>query len=176
MFHYFIASFLTFPGVMVHELAHRLGCAFFGVRVRRAVYFRFGNPLGFIEHDVPRTYFAHFWISSAPLFLNTILEIGIAYLLIARPYHLVLWQVIVLGWLAFSLGTHAIPSDGDIKNILHVTRHPKSFFGFFAGLIMFPIVGIVWVADKLKLFGFEIVYALLVFGAVVYYLNYLHHL
>lgn len=170
MFHYFITSFLTFPGVMVHEFAHRIACALFGVRVRRAVYFRFGNPLGYVEHDTPRTYFAHFWISSAPLFLNTFLEACIVFVLIKQPVHLVLWQVIVLAWVAFSLGVHAIPSDGDIKNILHVTRHPKSFFGFFAGILMFPIVAIVWVADTLKMFGFEIVYALAVSGGVAYWL------
>ena len=155
---------------MVHECAHRIACALFNVRVRKAVYFQFGNPLGYIEHDIPRTYFAHFWISSAPLFLNTFLEVCIAYILIVRPFSLVLWQVIVLGWIAFSLGVHAIPSDGDIKNILHITKHPKSFFGFFAGIIMFPIVAVVWVGDRLKIFGFEIMYALLVFCAVVYWL------
>ena len=36
-------SILTFPGVIVHELAHQLFCYMCNIKVNKVVYFQFGN-------------------------------------------------------------------------------------------------------------------------------------
>jgi len=46
-----VVSLLTFPGVIVHELAHKIFCEMAGVQVYEVCYFRFGNPAGYVKHE-----------------------------------------------------------------------------------------------------------------------------
>jgi len=43
-----VIAALTFPGVIVHEMAHQLFCRLFRVAVLDVCYFRFGNPAGYV--------------------------------------------------------------------------------------------------------------------------------
>ena len=43
-----IITWLTFPGVMVHEFAHKLFCRWTKTEVMEVCYFRFGNPVGLL--------------------------------------------------------------------------------------------------------------------------------
>ena len=44
----FVISIITFPGVIVHELAHQLFCRWCKVPVYEVKYFQCKNPLYFI--------------------------------------------------------------------------------------------------------------------------------
>jgi hypothetical protein len=76
----FIISLLTFPGVIVHEWAHKIACNLFGVAVSRVVYFKLdfklaGGEAGYVQHEIPKRYIESLCISSAPLFVNTLVAL-----------------------------------------------------------------------------------------------------
>src|SRR5438128_12535555 len=68
-----IITLVTFPGVIVHELAHQLFCRLYKIPVFKVVYFQATNPAGYVIHDAPANKFQSVMISIGPFFLNTIL-------------------------------------------------------------------------------------------------------
>jgi hypothetical protein len=77
-----VITILTFPGVIVHELAHQLFCRWFKVPVFEVVYFQPKNPAGYVLHEVPQHKWQTILISVGPFFINTLA----APLLLCRPY------------------------------------------------------------------------------------------
>src|SRR5678809_909987 len=71
-------TLLTFPGVIVHELAHQLFCRLYKVPVFKVVYFQAQNPAGYVLHEIPDNKFHSIMISVGPFFVNTILGALIA--------------------------------------------------------------------------------------------------
>src|SRR5262249_19344088 len=115
----FLIALFTFPGVVVHELAHCLVCRWTEARGLRGCYFRFGNPAGFVVHEKPTSVWKSILIGVGPLFVNTVAGFAIALLAIAcyrwgqpggqaRP-----WLFAALMWLAISVAMHSFPSTGD---------------------------------------------------------------
>src|SRR3989338_4051532 len=95
---YYLYSFLTAPGVVVHEFAHALFCVFAGVKIYRIKLFGFGKTAGFVMHDEPTKFYQSFLISIGPLLINSFL----AMLLFARfKFIYTAWQPWVLLWLGF---------------------------------------------------------------------------
>jgi len=47
MFRWLIAL-VTFPGIILHEWAHKFFCDRTGVPVYKTCYFRLGNPAGYV--------------------------------------------------------------------------------------------------------------------------------
>jgi len=112
----FLITWVTFPGVIVHEFAHQLFCHWTGTRVLKVCYFRFGNPAGYVAHERPPTVWRHILIGIGPLFVNTVLGciLGtVAYLLRDLGQ---LWFYGLM-WLAVSVAMHSFPSTGDAKSI-----------------------------------------------------------
>src|SRR5215510_9894376 len=68
-----IIALLTFPGVLVHELAHQLFCRLFGVAIFDVCYFRFGNPAGYVIHERPTQARQQIWIGVGPFIVNTVI-------------------------------------------------------------------------------------------------------
>ena len=144
----FIIALFTFPGVIVHELAHQLFCRWQGVAVLDVKYFRVGIPVGYVLHEPPRTAKQTFLISGGPLILNTALG-----LLIAGPAS-VAWLNFgaasaldyLLLWLGISIAMHSFPSIQDTKNIwavlsnkgtplwLKLSGYPLSVLFFYGSL------------------------------------------
>ena len=62
----FLIALVTFPGVIVHEMAHQLFCRLFRVAVLDVCYFRLGNPSGYVLHESPRTTAQHLVIGIGP--------------------------------------------------------------------------------------------------------------
>jgi hypothetical protein len=109
----------TFPGVIVHEMAHQFMCRLTDTPVLKVCYFRVGNPCGYVMHGRPGSAWKHFLISMAPFLFNSIVAV-----LVALPVALAALskgemqlQDIVLGWLGISIGMHALPSSGDAKSL-----------------------------------------------------------
>src|SRR5260370_7616563 len=67
-----LIALATFPGVIVHELAHQMFCRWFRVPVLKVCYFRVGNPAGFIIHEPPTKTYQSLFISIGPFLINTI--------------------------------------------------------------------------------------------------------
>ena len=154
-----LVSLITFPGVMFHEWAHKVFCQLSGVRVLKVVYFRFGNPLGFVSHEESRHYFQNFWISVGPLIINSLVAVLLTSFALrvsdkSRIFFLLLW-------LAVSAGMHAFPSNHDMRHISSASRVELRHGGTWLHYLSFPFVGLVILANELKFFWFDFVYAML---------------
>lgn len=149
---------LTFPGVIMHELAHQLICIWCGVKVYRVTYFNFGNPAGSVEHAVPEKLWQAFCIAIGPFILNSLIAIVCSK--IAFDNTTLENTRYVLIWLSFAIGVHAFPSDPDFGNVLEKNRERLKVHSIFAYLA-YPIV---WTIAKLNQHRFlwvNIVYGVL---------------
>src|SRR5437870_10198406 len=102
-----LLAIFTFPGVIVHEAAHRFFCDIARVPVHAVCYFRVGNLAGYVVHAKTASLRANFLISIGPLIVNTFLcaAIGFAPGLarILSPEHMPGVFMLLL-WLAMSIG------------------------------------------------------------------------
>jgi len=121
-----VIAILTFPGVIVHEFAHRFFCDLTATPVRRVCYFRFGNPSGFVVHDTPASSWKHILIGIGPLFVNsaTGFALGLLAPVIGAAPEPVQFLWFPLVWLAISIGMHSFPSTGDARGIWRALRSP----------------------------------------------------
>ena len=68
-----VISILTFPGVIVHELAHQLFCRWCKVPVYEVKYFQFKNPNGYVLHEATDDPMKNFLTAMVPVIRNTVL-------------------------------------------------------------------------------------------------------
>lgn len=141
-----LVSYLTFPGIVVHEFAHAWACRRLGIHVHRVCYLRFGDPLGYVLHDHPEYAVQHVMIATAPFFVSSVIALGVSLL----ASLLVIWRpvpdfndiaVAMAAWLAFSIALHAFPSSGDGNALWKNVGSPD--VGFFAKLLLVPVVGLI---------------------------------
>ncbi len=114
-----LINILTFPGVIVHELARRIFCRMARVAILDARYFGAGDPGGYIQYETPRKPWQFLMIEIGPFFVNTLLGA-----VIATPgvIPLLLFGIdsgslpdYLLAWLGFSIAVHAFPTLDDAK-------------------------------------------------------------
>ncbi len=112
-----LVALITFPGIVVHELAHLFFCKLLRVRVLKVCLFRLGDPAGYVIHEKPDSVYQSLLISVGPFLFNTIagalmgaLGQGLVFLPEARGH-----VSYVLIWLGVSIAMHAFPSTGDAK-------------------------------------------------------------
>jgi hypothetical protein len=154
-----IIAIFTFPGVVVHEWAHKKFCDSFNVKVYKVVYFQFKNPAGYVSHGAVSGTKEIFWISAGPLIFNSVICVILAYFAARSPFGT--WQNLILLWLAFAVGTQAFPSDHDAGNVLDVCWAKIRAGGSLFNLFAYPFFAIVWIANKLKYFFFDFIYSAL---------------
>lgn len=151
-----LISLLTFPGVILHEWAHKIFCDLFRVPVFRVCYFRFGNPSGYVVHAETESLKQTFWVSAGPLFVNTIATLIFGFMAGQTSHGL---TTVILIWLALSAGVHAVPSNQDVH---HLHKHATGIIG----LLLFPLIGLVWVVNFGKFFWFDFFYACVLVSSV----------
>lgn len=162
-----LVSLLTFPGVVIHEFAHRTFCDAFDVPVQEVVYFRLGNPAGYVVHGEPRTYRQAFAISVAPFVVNTVVALVLLGAVAAswkRPdaVGIAAGELGIAGWLllwvGLSAGMHAFPSRGDARQIWR--RSLAEWRTSPLVLLGLPVVLAIYVANLLAIVWFDAIYAL----------------
>ncbi len=155
-----LISLLTFPGVIVHEWAHKKFCEWFGVKVYEVAYFRFWQKTaGYVTHEAPSTFKKTFWISVGPLVVNSlgcVILSAIASQTLPQSF-----LNYLLLWLALSIGAHSFPSDHDAKNILETSKHYLKNEGSTLHYLSYPFFILIWIANKLSFFWFDFIYAFL---------------
>ena len=152
-FHIVLLSFLTFPGVIFHEISHYIMCKIARIRVHKVVLFRFGNPMGYVEHDAPKMFIDSILISIAPFILNS----AVAVLLFRWGTELTGFAKLGVFWLGISAALHSFPSSGDANQIWnYAKRHLLSFWT----LLAIPIILLIKIVDKLRIFWVDLVYAI----------------
>jgi hypothetical protein len=139
-----VITALTFPGVIVHEMAHQLFCRLCNTAVLDVRYFRFGNPAGYVLHETPATTLQQVVIGTGPFLVNTLVGA-----LISLPASIQVMQFdagtpldYLLMWLGISIAMHAFPSTGDAKT-LRAAASGKDV-GIGMKLLIYPIVGILY--------------------------------
>lgn len=163
-----LITWLTFPGVIVHEFAHALFCRLCKVAIFEVKYFQFGaGPSGYVVHGPTSGINQAVLIGVEPFIVNTLIG-GI----IGAPAAL---PVIILGsrsipdlllfWLGISIAMHSFPSKGDAESILSQAQdaaggEPPPGVKFVCGLIKF--------LSFASMFWIDLIWALAVVGGVPY--------
>lgn len=159
-----VIALLTFPGVIIHELAHQFFCRVSRVAVFDVCYFRFGNPAGYVIHEPPTQFSQQIWIAVAPFIVNSVLGA-----LVAFPASIAVLQFdsgslldYVLIWLGVSIGMHAFPSRGDAKTIW--TSVQKGPAALWKRALAAPIVGLIYIGSFGSMVWLDLAYGVAVAG------------
>lgn len=153
MFGYVLISTLTFPGVILHELGHKIFCHLTGVHVIKTCLFRFGNPCGYVKYSAPDRYIQSFFVAVGPLITNTAFA-----LLCYWVSHMVELKIeVVMIWLGASIAMHAFPSSVDGRTLWQDTK--RHFKHNFLVLFAFPFSLLILLASVLRRLLFDVIYA-----------------
>ena len=164
----FIITFLTFPGVIVHELAHALFCKFLGVKIYEVKYFQFavgrGQPAGYVVHEPSGHAWRNALVGIGPFFVNTIVGA-----VIAAPAAIPVLQFesrdildLFLIWLGVSIAMHSFPSTGDAAVIWHSVTQKET--PIWTKAIGYPVVGIIYLGALGSVFWLDVLYGLFIAG------------
>jgi hypothetical protein len=161
-----LVTLLTFPGVIVHELAHQLFCRWFKVPVFEVVYFQPKNPAGYVLHEVPQHKWQTIMISVGPFFINTI-----AGALIAMPAALPVFRFgnanvgdYLLIYLGVSIAMHAFPSRGDAQSIINVMKEES--ISIWMKIVGWPVVGLIYIGSLGSFFWLDLIYGMAVAAGI----------
>jgi hypothetical protein len=155
-----VITFLTFPGVIVHELAHQLFCRIFKVPVFEVCYFRFGNPAGYVIHEATTKTHQTILISSGPFFLNTILGFLIAFPAVFQfAFDSANALDYVLIYLGVSIAMHAFPSTGDASALWNAVMSDENA-SLWSKIVVTPIVGFIYLGAFGSFFWLDVLYGI----------------
>lgn len=149
---------ITFPGIIVHELAHQLFCRLYKIPVFKVVYFQLENPAGYVIHENPTNKWHGVMISVGPFFVNSIMGA-----LIALPAALPIFKFntatpidYLLIYLGVSIAMHAFPSTGDANAIWDTLTEKAT--PLWIKIIGYPVVGIIYLGAIGSFFWLDAVY------------------
>ena len=128
-----LISILTFPGVILHEVAHKFFCDITNVDVYEIYYFKpFASTAGHVIHAPTKNIYKMFLIAIAPLIINSVVCMlltfphGATHFLgtdnIEYDLDLLFWIYLIIGWMGYSIGFHAIPSNQDMSNLVEMAE------------------------------------------------------
>ncbi len=169
---HFVFAIITFPGIIVHEIAHRFFCDITKTAVYEIDYLNLSNfsttgYLGYVKHKEAIGLRKNILINLGPLLLNTffcvVFTTPYAMSIAANAGNVLNFSHIFLLWLGFSIGVHALPSKQDIINL---TKYISSYHNFFTQILYFPFRVLFFLSRILSFFWFD---AILTFGII--YLN-----
>jgi hypothetical protein len=155
----FIISILTFPGVIVHELAHQIVCWLLRIPVFEVCYFRLRvrGSVGFVRHGIPSTGWASLMVGLGPLLINSIVGVVITFPAAIDSMLGVLhgWDI-VIAWLGVSIAMHSFPSTGDAASIWQAVNGPRN--SILEKMVAVPIVGLIWLGALGSVFWLDLIY------------------
>lgn len=126
-------ALITFPGIVLHEIAHRFFCDVFDIDVYHIRYFiAFDQKAGHVVHAPTDNLWHRFFIGVGPLFINSLMcmlltfPAGCIYYLdvefVENNSALLAALYAILSWSGYSIGFHAIPSNQDIRGLGSLTK------------------------------------------------------
>jgi hypothetical protein len=155
----FLIAIITFPGVIVHEMAHQFFCRLTGTPVLNVCYFRVGNPAGFVVHEAATSPGKSLLISIAPFFVNTIVGA-----LIAAPAAMTqefgepdLLNLFLI-WLGVSIAMHSFPSTGDAQSLWGSLGRES----WWLRVLVAPIVLVIFLGALGSMFWLDLFYGIAV--------------
>jgi len=137
-------ALLTFPGVIVHEIAHQLFCRICRVAVFDVCYFRWGNPAGYVIHEKPRTINQQILIGIGPFLVNTLFAALIAFpaAIPVMDFDSGNFLDYLLMWLGVSIAMHAFPSTVDANTIWQAVKNKQT--PLLVKILTAPLVGLIY--------------------------------
>lgn len=153
-----LIAWLTFPGVIVHEMAHQLFCRWLKVPVFKVCYFQFENPPGYVIHESPKEAYKNLLIGIGPFFINTVLGglIAAGGAIPQLKFHNSNILDFFLIWLGISIAMHAFPSTGDASTIWESLKKPNT--PLWLKVIGAPIVLAIYIGSFLSIFWLDLIY------------------
>ena len=159
----FIISLVTFPGVIVHELAHQIFCMLMKVPVYDVKYFQLKNPAGYVLHERSERPGANILISIGPFIVNTLLGA-----IIMLPVSIRLVQLnyrdpltIILAWIGISILINSFPSTGDAKSLITDVLKNKEVSILFR-VIVAPIIFLIYIGAIGSAIWLDLLYAIVI--------------
>lgn len=154
-----LISLVTFPGVIVHELAHQLFCRLYKIPVFKVVYFQTKSPVGYVLHEVPDNKWHSIMIGVGPFFVNSILGVLIALpasLSVMEFHHSASPLDILLLYLGISIAMHAFPSTGDAAAIWRSVKEEGT--PLLVRIVAYPVVGLIYAGALGSFFWLDALY------------------
>lgn len=165
-----ILSIVTFPGVIVHELAHQLFCRWFKIPVFEVCYFRTENPVGYVVHEPAKKGYQTILISIGPFIINTVIAFLVAFPA-AMQFKLDDANFIdyILIYLGVSIGGHAFPSTGDAQSLWSSVMESGQH-SLLTKIVVTPIVGFIYLGALGSFFWLDFAYGFLVSIGLPYFI------
>ncbi|MEQ8155237.1 MAG: metalloprotease family protein [Clostridiaceae bacterium] len=162
----FLISIITFPGVIVHEIAHQLFCRICRVAVLDVCYFRFGNPSGYVVHEHPKSPYQQILIGIGPFFLNTVvgaliaLPAAIPVLNFGDSLATASFIDYMLIWVGVSVIMHSFPSTGDAKSLWDAVKDKET--PLIAKIFAVPVVLLIYIGAMGSVIWLDLIYGVAV--------------
>ena len=155
-----VITIATFPGVIVHELAHQLFCRLYKIPVFEVLYFQAKNPAGYVLHEAPAYKWHSLMISIGPFFVNTVLGALIAFpaALPVMEFHNAGPLDYLLLYLGVSIAKHAFPSTGDAQAIW--TSLKEEGTPIWVKIVAYPVVGLIYLGALGSMFWLDFLYGI----------------
>jgi len=158
-----LLSYLTFPGIIVHECAHAWACRRLGIRVLKVCYLRIGNPMGYVLHERPTYALQHIAVATAPFLVSSLAALACS-LAGALAASASARHADSLGlaacWLSFSIALHAFPSNGDGDALWNEVAGSER--SIMAKALLAPVVGLIRLGQRGTAFWCDVLYAMVV--------------
>ncbi|MBP6384991.1 MAG: DUF3267 domain-containing protein [Pseudarcicella sp.] len=163
-------TIFTFPGVIIHEIAHRFFCDITGTPVYKIKYLDISldsDTLGYVEHGETKSLRSTILICLGPLIVNTffclLFSAPFSLVFSARATNILESSHLILLWLAFSIGAHAIPSTQDVSILTNYINKKENLI---VQILYFPIRILFFITNILSFFWFNAI-----FSAAIIWLN-----
>lgn len=153
-----LIALITLPGVVLHEIAHRLACDILKVPVYAVKYFSISSQRsGYVVHHETNNFYKSFLIGFAPLIVNStlciLLTLPKSFALHTLGYSS-LQSCESIAWLiGITFGANAFPSNKDLKNILSTANGIQY-------VLVSPLIFFVTIGNFLSFLWFDFIYAL----------------
>ncbi len=158
-----VIAALTFPGVIVHEAGHLFFCRLFKLQVFDVCFFQFGNPAGYVHHQLTEDFTAQFFVSLGPFFANTLLCITFC-----SAAFLPVWELKVFDplayffyWLGISIGMHAFPSPQDLSSLWQMAPE-RAKRGNPLAILSLPLGGVLQILSYARVIWADLGYGIAV--------------
>ncbi len=162
-------SYLLFPGITIHEIAHIVACLVLGVRIRKIKIISFDE--GYVVHDDSRSY-KNIIIAIIPFFFNILISI-VCIFLIRMDINLIL--KILLVWIAISSLFFSVPSKQDAKNVFKSIKksytRSQPIWMWLIKIVLLPLTIVVLIISWLfKILDHSFIFRIILVGFWVYLL------
>lgn len=148
----FIIATATFPGVILHEIAHKFFCDLYHVPVYKVMYFAVSKNAGHVIHAPIKNPKINALVGLAPLLINSIVcllflaPVFLPFYIGTSFLNIYTMRDIFLVWIGLSCGFNALPSKADLAHIDKNVSWPLSCIKKIVQILNFgdAIGSIVW--------------------------------